>query len=838
MAAIAKYQTSFNGNLPAKPLYTTINRYNPLIRQLGAGSFGAVWMAKDSTTGQMVAIKLMDANRHDQGYNHSVLNEIVYPLALDHPNIVKYSAIVGPQKVSAIKFSPGNDKPDYEEFIGVVMSEAQGDLWRLTESRLAAVQYNYAKLAYQLVSPIVYLASHNIIHRDLKPGNILYNGCPTDPNDYKLTIIDFGLAIDGECYERYRTSHAYTLWYRPPEIALASNPDSVKYNGEADVWALACILYEMWTGRVLFLVDTTKNGVENLLVDVFSKVGRPEPDKSDFYQLYEKWAQTHPQLQTKIKDRSNPLAIITDTQLRLLLSGMLRLNPVQRMSIFEVGSHPFFQRVAAGSTVDSCYKLAEMLKINCLRRDNFFRRNLSFNRLSEEAFHPVANPDVINTLTTWMRELTFHFERRLEVYALASQLLFRTLITGNISKSKLQLTGTVAMAIADNAMSVVPASLESYASMTKGGVSIEEIVEGERVMLQNLNFDLLATTPYDNILAYSQEVSQLAIQLGGEILLHLTSIPYYFEWKLGTLKGMSSASYVYRSNLPLNCLTLVSIGLKEDNAVTSRTIDILAINHLIGVINRDITIRHRKWLGLGLKIKEWNKLVEQYNLYRKNNPRTLRVLLLTQNNQIDPQILKLFSSAEVKYYNVSNDSSITGGQIDDATIKQLGENSYDIVVVEACTNNCLDTIRSGMKLLVTGGQLYTTNIVNLALEKKIDDNLIIYFPLFTPSYRTRLAQLESAKNQVENDLKQARNMHLDMQLTAQQFSVRQAQIHQQLASIDKQIIKMNGELAERKKDRLKTLIANYKWREGEIVNIVVKYVSDHSQDLGYSGYYT
>lgn len=84
------------------------------------------------------------------------------------------------------------------------------------------------------------------MHRDIKPENFLV----TEPNDRKkffLKLADFGLAKKVE-KAQIMTEYVSTRWYRAPEIALSSN----NYNQQIDVFALGCIMAELYIGRPLF----------------------------------------------------------------------------------------------------------------------------------------------------------------------------------------------------------------------------------------------------------------------------------------------------------------------------------------------------------------------------------------------------------------------------------------------------------------------------------------------------------------------------------------------------------------------------------------------------------
>ena len=78
-------------------------------------------------------------------------------------------------------------------------------------------------------------------HRDLKPENLLCSG----PECVK--IADFGLARETRSRPPY-TDYVSTRWYRAPEVLLRST----NYNSPIDIWAMGCIMAELYTLRPLF----------------------------------------------------------------------------------------------------------------------------------------------------------------------------------------------------------------------------------------------------------------------------------------------------------------------------------------------------------------------------------------------------------------------------------------------------------------------------------------------------------------------------------------------------------------------------------------------------------
>ena len=81
---------------------------------------------------------------------------------------------------------------------------------------------------------------HGFFHRDMKPENILIN------KGY-VKIIDFGLAREIRSAPPY-TDYVSTRWYRAPELLLRSTT----YNSQVDIFAVGCIMAELYNLKALF----------------------------------------------------------------------------------------------------------------------------------------------------------------------------------------------------------------------------------------------------------------------------------------------------------------------------------------------------------------------------------------------------------------------------------------------------------------------------------------------------------------------------------------------------------------------------------------------------------
>src|SRR3989338_4332184 len=194
---------------PPRFNHRSLETYGNETSVIGKGSFGTI-----VATDQGYTIKTIEFA--DALPDIDVLNEIVYPGSISHPNIIKYHDVYLDNKS-----------------VRLVMYQYAGDLSNLPLSYAIGC---FRSIAFQLVTTLAYLTSRNILHRDLKPHNILYKICATDveENQVHCVLADFGLAVGRECMTELNEWEAYTSWYRPPEILL----ELTKYTASAEVWAL------------------------------------------------------------------------------------------------------------------------------------------------------------------------------------------------------------------------------------------------------------------------------------------------------------------------------------------------------------------------------------------------------------------------------------------------------------------------------------------------------------------------------------------------------------------------------------------------------------------------
>lgn len=143
------------------------------------------------------------------------------------------------------------------------------DLARVLYSNVQLSEFHIQNFMYQVLCGLKYIHSADVIHRDLKPGNILVTTQGT------LKICDFGLArgINPKFFKNRSatiTNYVATRWYRAPELILSTK----NYSKAVDVWAMGCILGELFGRRPLF---PGKN-LHEQIHELFKILGSPPPE--------------------------------------------------------------------------------------------------------------------------------------------------------------------------------------------------------------------------------------------------------------------------------------------------------------------------------------------------------------------------------------------------------------------------------------------------------------------------------------------------------------------------------------------------------------------------------
>ncbi|MGN6636608.1 MAG: serine/threonine-protein kinase, partial [Oryzihumus sp.] len=198
-------------------------RYH-VVRAIGRGGMGTVWLCRDEVLGREVAVKQIGALPGESVVEKKrAMREARAAAALNHHNAVAVYYVVD-----------HDDRPWLVmEFVdGHTLAEEIGREGRLTPQRAADI-------GSQLASALSRAHERRIVHRDIKPANVLIDrwGRPK--------ISDFGIARGHGDDQLTQTGFVTgTPGYLSPELARGGDPDAA-----SDVWALAATIYAAVEGR-------------------------------------------------------------------------------------------------------------------------------------------------------------------------------------------------------------------------------------------------------------------------------------------------------------------------------------------------------------------------------------------------------------------------------------------------------------------------------------------------------------------------------------------------------------------------------------------------------------
>ncbi|XP_057355483.1 LOW QUALITY PROTEIN: serine/threonine-protein kinase TAO1-like [Manis pentadactyla] len=212
------------------------------LREVGHGSFGAVYSARDVRTNEVVAIKKLSYTGMQSTKKwQDIIKEVRFLQILKHPNIIEYKGCYLSEHTAWLVM---------EYCIRSVSDFLKVHKKPLQEMEIAAITHG-------ALQGLAYLHFHAMIHRDIKAANILL----TEQGQVKLA--DFGLASMAS----RASSFVGTPNWMAPEVILAKDEEQ-QYGTEVDIWSLGITCIE--------LAEMKPPLQSNSSVSVFSRIIRSE----------------------------------------------------------------------------------------------------------------------------------------------------------------------------------------------------------------------------------------------------------------------------------------------------------------------------------------------------------------------------------------------------------------------------------------------------------------------------------------------------------------------------------------------------------------------------------
>ncbi|KAL2068150.1 hypothetical protein VTL71DRAFT_16248 [Oculimacula yallundae] len=206
---------------------------------IGQGSFGSVYLALHAVTGELLAVKQVEApspgaNSQSDARKKTMIDALKREISLlrdlQHPNIVQYlGASSSAEHLNIfLEYVPG------------------GSVQTMLNSYGALREPLIRNFVRQIVTGLAYLHGREIIHRDIKGANILVD------NKGGIKISDFGISkkieatniLGGAGSNKNRPSLQGSVFWMAPEVVKQTS-----YTRKADIWSLGCLVVEMMTGN-------------------------------------------------------------------------------------------------------------------------------------------------------------------------------------------------------------------------------------------------------------------------------------------------------------------------------------------------------------------------------------------------------------------------------------------------------------------------------------------------------------------------------------------------------------------------------------------------------------
>ncbi len=217
-----------------------------LLRTLGHGGMGTVYLAHDTQLDRPVALK-MPGSSADESAVRKFLREARAAATLHHPNLC-----------------PVYDAGEFDGLHFLTMAYIEGrPLSSFIRRDRQLPAHKVAAVVRKLAKAIHVAHEHGVVHRDLKPTNVIID------KEYEPVVVDFGLAFRDHPDEQRSQigSISGTPAYMAPEQVRGQTD---RIGPATDVYALGVILYEMLVGRVPF---------GGSLAQMFDKITRSPPPR-------------------------------------------------------------------------------------------------------------------------------------------------------------------------------------------------------------------------------------------------------------------------------------------------------------------------------------------------------------------------------------------------------------------------------------------------------------------------------------------------------------------------------------------------------------------------------
>ena len=229
-----------------------IDKYE-LVRELGEGGFGTVYLARDTVVDVDVAVKgLPPEVKHNESELESIRGNFALVKRLRHPNIVAVTDLHQALSVSYASKDVESKLRVFERDTMVVMDYAPGVTlaqWRRQFPGGKVPLDKAIAVVRQIASALDYAHAQKVLHRDVKPANVMVE--TSDGGKLVARVLDFGLAAEirssmGRLSREIRDTSGTRPYMAPEQLK------GERQGAATDQYALAAMFYELVVGDVPF----------------------------------------------------------------------------------------------------------------------------------------------------------------------------------------------------------------------------------------------------------------------------------------------------------------------------------------------------------------------------------------------------------------------------------------------------------------------------------------------------------------------------------------------------------------------------------------------------------
>jgi eukaryotic-like serine/threonine-protein kinase len=219
-----------------------------IVRELGAGGMGEVYLANDKRLNRQVAIKVLPKTGAGEDAQRRMLREARMVATIDHPNVC-----------TIYEIGERDDRPC------IVMQYVQGETLSDRILRASLSLEDAVAIARQVAAALSVAHAAGIVHRDIKPGNIMIT-----PSGL-VKVLDFGLA---KTYDDADESASTEMMISTPGLVAGTipymSPEQLRaepLDGRSDIFSLGTVMYEMVTGHRPFERSTAAATISAIMND-------------------------------------------------------------------------------------------------------------------------------------------------------------------------------------------------------------------------------------------------------------------------------------------------------------------------------------------------------------------------------------------------------------------------------------------------------------------------------------------------------------------------------------------------------------------------------------------